>query len=210
MFLNRHSIRSVKFNLHLHVDASSLAPQSINLKEKSSDGGLRSKPVGINKFIKFIYQTLFSFVHNIILNTYNSIIYIYIYIIYIYIYIYIQISLNIINIQITIYTNRMYIQKLHLFCNTSSPDYAPKSGRKYLGNKQLWKIYQSTPAEYYKINMKGSTRKYVDRKCLLYSTKFVLMKKCCQYIYIYIYIYAGLTSSYDDVTSAVEFFTNGI
>ena len=27
-------------------------------------------------------------------------------------------------------------------------------------------------------NMKGSTRKYVDRKCLLYSTKFV-------YIYIY-------------------------
>ena len=33
--------------------------------------------------------------------------------------------------------------------------------------------------------MKGSTRKYVDRKCLLCSTKFVLMKKCCQYIYIY-------------------------
>ncbi len=30
--------------------------------------------------------------------------------------------------------------------------------------------------------MKGSTRKYVDRKCLLCSTKFV-------YIYIYIYIY---------------------
>ena len=37
--------------------------------------------------------------------------------------------------------------------------------------------------------MKGSTRKYVDRKYLLCSTKFVLMKKCCQYIYIYIYIY---------------------
>ena len=35
----------------------------------------------------------------------------------------------------------------------------------------------------------GSTRKYVDRKCLLYSTKFVLMKQCCQKIYIYIYIY---------------------
>ena len=32
--------------------------------------------------------------------------------------------------------------------------------------------------------MKGSTRKYVDRKCLLYSMKFVLMKKCCQYIYM--------------------------
>ena len=37
--------------------------------------------------------------------------------------------------------------------------------------------------------MKGSTRKYVDRKCQLCSTKFVLMKKCCQYIYIYICIY---------------------
>ena len=31
-------------------------------------------------------------------------------------------------------------------------------------------------------NMKGSTRKYVDRKYLLHSTKFI-------YIYIYIYIY---------------------
>ena len=30
------------------------------------------------------------------------------------------------------------------------------------------------------------TRKYVNRKCLLCSTKFVLMKKCYQYIYIYI------------------------
>ena len=33
-------------------------------------------------------------------------------------------------------------------------------------------------------NTNWSTRKY-----LLCSTKFVLMKKCCQYIYIYIYIY---------------------
>ena len=33
--------------------------------------------------------------------------------------------------------------------------------------------------------MKGSTRKYVDRKCLLYSTEFV-------YIYIYIYILANI------------------
>ena len=41
-----------------------------------------------------------------------------------------------------------------------------------LGNKQLWKIYQSIPAEYYKNqygNMKGSTRKYVDRKCLMFN-----------------------------------------
>ena len=34
-------------------------------------------------------------------------------------------------------------------------------------------------------NMKGSTRKYVNRKCLLYSMKFVLMKKSCQNIHIY-------------------------
>ena len=46
----------------------------------------------------------------------------------------------------------MYIQKLHHFCNTSFPDDGLKSGRKYLGNKQLWKMYQSIPAEYYKIN----------------------------------------------------------
>ena len=29
----------------------------------------------------------------------------------------------------------MYMQKLHHFCNRSSPDDGPKSGRKYLGNK---------------------------------------------------------------------------
>ena len=50
------------------------------------------------------------------------------------------------------YKVAMYMQKLHHFCNTSSPDDGPKSGRKYLGNRQLWKIYQSIPAEYYKIN----------------------------------------------------------
>ena len=42
--------------------------------------------------------------------------------------------------------------QLHHFCNTSSPDDGPKSDRKYLVNKHLWKIYQSIPAEYYKIN----------------------------------------------------------
>ena len=46
----------------------------------------------------------------------------------------------------------MYIQKLQHFCNTSSPDDGLKSGRKYFGNKHLWKIYQSIPAKYYKIN----------------------------------------------------------
>ena len=46
----------------------------------------------------------------------------------------------------------MYIQKLHHFCNTSSPDDGPKLGRKYLGNNKLWKVYQTIPAEYQKIN----------------------------------------------------------
>ena len=46
----------------------------------------------------------------------------------------------------------VYIQKLHHFCNTSSPDDGPKSDRKYLRNKLLWKIYQSIPAVY-KIHM---------------------------------------------------------
>ena len=44
--------------------------------------------------------------------------------------------------------------------------------------------------------MKGSTRKYVDRKCLC-STKFVLMKKCCQDIYIYTHIVCAYTCCYD-------------
>ena len=35
--------------------------------------------------------------------------------------------------------------------------------------------------------MKGSTKTYVYKKYLLCSTKYVLMKKGCQYIYIYIY-----------------------
>ena len=30
-------------------------------------------------------------------------------------------------------------------------------------------------------------KKYVDKKCLLCSMKYVLMKKCCQNIHIYIY-----------------------
>ena len=42
----------------------------------------------------------------------------------------------------------MQKQKLHHFCNRSSPDDGPKSGRKYLGYIQLWKIHQSIPAEY--------------------------------------------------------------
>ena len=52
--------------------------------------------------------------------------------------------------------------------------------------------------------MKGSTRKYVDKNYLLCSTKYVLMKKCCQnihiYIYIYIYIYISSSSCHADWT----------
>ena len=54
--------------------------------------------------------------------------------------------------QFSSYKVVVHMQKLHRFCNRSSPDDGPKSGRKYLGNKQLWKIYQSIPTEYYKIN----------------------------------------------------------
>ena len=50
-------------------------------------------------------------------------------------------------------------------------------------------IHKSIPAKYDKSNTNRSRRKYVDRKYLLCSTKFVLMKKCCQNIHIYIHIY---------------------
>ena len=43
----------------------------------------------------------------------------------------------------------MYIQKLHGFCYTSSPDDGPKSGRKYYN--KLWKVYQPTSAEHHEI-----------------------------------------------------------
>ena len=47
----------------------------------------------------------------------------------------------------------MQKQKLHHFCNIPPPDDGPKSGRKYLGYIQSWKINQSISAEYDKINM---------------------------------------------------------
>ena len=47
----------------------------------------------------------------------------------------------------------MQKQKLHHFCNRSSPDDGPKSGRKYFGYIQLWKIHQPIPTKYDKINM---------------------------------------------------------
>ena len=42
----------------------------------------------------------------------------------------------------------MYIQKLHHFCNTYSPDDGLKSGRKYLENNLSWMIYPLIRAEY--------------------------------------------------------------
>ena len=39
------------------------------------------------------------------------------------------------------------MQKLHHFCNTSSPDDSPRSDGKYLGNNKLWKVYHLIPAE---------------------------------------------------------------
>ena len=41
---------------------------------------------------------------------------------------------NINTLNLDSYKVVMYTQKLHHFCNTSSPDDGPKSGRKYLGN----------------------------------------------------------------------------
>ena len=46
----------------------------------------------------------------------------------------------------------MQKQKLHRFCNRSSPDDRPKSERKYFRYIQLWKIHQSIPTEYDKSN----------------------------------------------------------
>ena len=79
----------------------------------------------------------------------------------------------------------MYIQKLHHICNISSPDDDPKSGRTYLGNKQLRKIHQSIPAKYYKIQRKYET---INKKTCRQKMS-IMFNKICIYIYIYIYIY---------------------
>ena len=50
-------------------------------------------------------------------------------------------------------SSNMQKQKLHHFCNRSSPDDGLKSGRKYKGYIQLWTMYKSFPAEYDKSNM---------------------------------------------------------
>ena len=76
----------------------------------------------------------------------------------------------------------MYIQKLHHFCNTSSPDDGPKLGRKYLENKELWKIYQSIPAEYYKIN----TAIWKDQQENMYTENVYYIQRN---LYIYIYTF---------------------
>ena len=51
-----------------------------------------------------------------------------------------------------LHSSNMLKQKLHHFCNRTSPDDGPKSGRKYLGYMQLWIIHKSIPPEYDKSN----------------------------------------------------------
>ena len=51
-----------------------------------------------------------------------------------------------------LHSSNMQKQKLHHFCNRSSPDDGPKSGRKYEGYVKLWTIHKSYPAEYDKSN----------------------------------------------------------
>ena len=52
----------------------------------------------------------------------------------------------------------MYLQKLHHFCNTSSPDDGQHLGRKYRENNKSWNFHQPIPTEYHKIYM--AIRKY--------------------------------------------------
>ena len=56
-------------------------------------------------------------------------------------------------------------------------------GGNYLGNKQLWKIYQSIPAEYYKINT--AIRKDQQENMQTENVYYVKRKKKNIYIYIY-------------------------
>ena len=44
-----------------------------------------------------------------------------------------------------LHSDNMLKQKLHHFCNRSSPDDGPKLGRKYYGYIQLWTIHKSIP-----------------------------------------------------------------
>ena len=58
------------------------------------------------------------------------------------------------SINVHSYKVLMYIQKLHHFCNTFSPDDGPNLGRKYLGYYYLWKVYQPITVEYQYSNRK--------------------------------------------------------
>ena len=51
-----------------------------------------------------------------------------------------------------LHSSNLLKQKLHNFCNRSSPDDGPRSGRKYYGYIQLWTIHKSIPPEYDKSN----------------------------------------------------------
>ena len=73
----------------------------------------------------------------------------------------------------------MYLQKLHHFSNTSSPDDGPKSGRSYLEITNYGRfINQFQPNNIKSIRQfERINEKYVDKKCLLCSIKYVFMKK---------------------------------
>ena len=50
------------------------------------------------------------------------------------------------------HSGNMLKQKLHHFCNRSSPDDGQKSGWKYKGYIQRWTLHKSIPPEYDKSN----------------------------------------------------------
>ena len=85
----------------------------------------------------------------------------------------------------TSYKEVMYIQKLH----RSSTDDGSKSSRKYLGNKQLRKIHQSIPAEYYKIK---TDYERINKKISRQKMSIMFNEICSneEMLPIYIYIYS--------------------
>ena len=73
----------------------------------------------------------------------------------------------------------MYIQKLHHFCNTSSPDVGQDRNWEIIN---YWRLINQFPPNITRSirQFKRINKKYVDKKCLLCSIKYVSMKKCCQ------------------------------
>ena len=90
-----------------------------------------------------------------------------------------------------LHSSNMQKQKLHPFCNRSSPDDDPKSSRKYLGYIQLEKIHQTFPDEY----DKSSTAIRTDPEENMYTENvYYVQRNFYKYIYLYIYIYRQMES----------------